>query len=184
MIFICSSPSYEIPFSSVVIVSSSTKHFFVSIYNSGTWIIVLINIRAHQVPRPCSDTTIMSLFEFLLNEQFFHFFPNFESNWRSLELVVSIYRELKFGEFEHIGKINHKGHYRGIKAWYWNLMWSNIYEENNSGTTIRYWNQKCLCWTGKKIRRRRQFFEETMTRDEKGASYDSKEHIKTMEPIF
>ena len=37
-----------------------------------------------------------------------------ESNWRSLELVVSIYLELKFGEFEHIGKIIHKGNYKLI----------------------------------------------------------------------
>ena len=37
---------------------------------------------------------------------------------------------------------------------------------------------------GKKIRRRRQFFEQTMTRDEKGTPYDGEEHIKIMEPIF
>ena len=29
-----------------------------------------------------------------------------------------------------------------------------------------------------------QCFEETMTRDEKGTSYDAEEHIKIMEPIF
>ena len=33
-------------------------------------------------------------------------------------------------------------------------------------------------------RRREQFFEETMTRDEKGTSYDGEEHIKIKEPIF
>ena len=31
----------------------------------------------------------------------------------------------------------------------------------------------------KKRRRRRQFFGETMTRDEKGTSYDGEEHIKS-----
>ena len=36
----------------------------------------------------------------------------------------------------------------------------------------------------KKSRRRRQIFYETMTRDEKGTSYDGEEHIKIMEPIF
>ena len=37
---------------------------------------------------------------------------------------------------------------------------------------------------GKKSRRRRQFFEETMTRDENGTSYDVEENIKMMETIF
>ena len=37
---------------------------------------------------------------------------------------------------------------------------------------------------GKQSRRRRQFFEETMTRDEMGTSYDGEENIKIMEPIF
>ena len=37
---------------------------------------------------------------------------------------------------------------------------------------------------GKKSRRRRQFFGETMTRDEKGTSYDGEEIIKIMEPIL
>ena len=36
----------------------------------------------------------------------------------------------------------------------------------------------------KKSRRRRQFFGETMTRDEKGTSYIGKEHTKIMEHIF
>ena len=39
------------------------------------------------------------------------FLTKFENNWRSLESIVSIYLELKFGEFDHIGKIIHKGHY-------------------------------------------------------------------------
>ena len=35
------------------------------------------------------------------------------------------------------------------------------------------------------IETKKCFFEkETMTRDEKGASYDGEEHIKIMEPIF
>ena len=37
---------------------------------------------------------------------------------------------------------------------------------------------------GKKSRRRRQFFGETMTRDENGTSYDGDEHIKLMKPLF
>ena len=37
---------------------------------------------------------------------------------------------------------------------------------------------------GEKCRRRRKFFEETMTRDEKGTSYDGEELIKIMESIF
>ena len=40
------------------------------------------------------------------------FLTKFESNWRSLESVVSIYLELKFGEFEHIGKFIHNGNYK------------------------------------------------------------------------
>ena len=36
----------------------------------------------------------------------------------------------------------------------------------------------------KTSRRRKQFFGETMTRDEKGTSYDGEEHIKIMEPKF
>ena len=39
------------------------------------------------------------------------FLTKFEINWRSLESVVSIYLELKFGEFEKIRKIIKKGHY-------------------------------------------------------------------------
>ena len=36
----------------------------------------------------------------------------------------------------------------------------------------------------KKGRRRRHFFKETITRDEKGTSYDGEENIKIMKPLF
>ena len=51
------------------------------------------------------------------------FLTNFEINWRSLESVVSIYLELKFGEFEHIGKIIHKGHYILLERQQLHITW-------------------------------------------------------------
>ena len=45
------------------------------------------------------------------------FLIKFESNWRSLESVVSKYLELKHGEFEHIAKIIHKDHYISAPPW-------------------------------------------------------------------
>ena len=44
--------------------------------------------------------------------------------------------------------------------------------------------QSAFVEEGKKSRRRRQFLGETMTRDEKGTSYDGEEIIKNLEPIL
>ena len=64
-------------------------------------------------------------------------------------------------------------------------MWSYIYEYNNSGTTIIYWNPKVLLLKEKKrVGEEGNFLGETMTSHEKRTSYDGEEIIKSMEHIF
>ena len=55
-----------------------TKEILDSISNGGPWIIVLLNIRPHQVPRSCFDTTVMSLFKNFITMTKFRFFPYFD----------------------------------------------------------------------------------------------------------
>ena len=63
-------------------------------------------------------------------------------------------------------------------------MLSDIYEYNNSGTTIIYWNPKVLLLKRKTKVGEEDDFLETMTRHEKRTSYDGEEIIKSKEPIF
>ena len=92
-----------------------------------------------------------------------------------------LWKNWKIGNFNKIPK---RGHYSGIRAWYWHLIWSDIYEYKNSGTTIIYWNPKVLLLKRKKNVEEEDNILETMTRNEKRTSYDGEEIIKTMEPIF
>ena len=104
MLFISSLPSYEVLVSCLVIVSkfclllllffpSSTKELLISIYNVGPWIIVLINIRPHQVPQSCSDTTIISPFwNFIKMPNF----PIFSQFWLLTSFSVLVSKSAQF----------------------------------------------------------------------------------------